>query len=137
MKGFMLLSFILVSAAVQAQSKPVKIVFDITSRDTLTHQTVLRHVMGMAKAYPDSKFEVVVYGGALPMLIAGQSSVADNIRQLEGNSNVTFMVCNQTMQRYGVEKNQLLNNVTIVPDAILQIVLRQGEGWGYIKESHN
>ena len=134
---FMLLSFVLVTAVAQAQSKPVKIVFDITSRDTLTHQTVVRHVAGMAKAYPDSQFEVVVYGGALPMLIADQSSVADDIRQLEGKSNVTFMVCNQTMQRYGVDKSQLLNNVTVVPDAIIQIVMRQGEGWGYIKESHN
>lgn len=134
---FMLLSFVLMTAVVQAQSKPVKIVFDITSRDTLTHQTVMRHVIGMAKSYPDSQFEVVVYGGALPMLIADQSSVADNIRQLEGKSNVTFMVCNQTMQRYGVDKSQLLNNVTVVPDAIIQIVMRQGEGWGYIKESHN
>ena len=129
--------FTLVCAVVQAQSKPVKIVFDITSRDTLTHQTVLRHVVSMAKAYPDSQFEVVVYGGALPMLISDQSSVADNIRQLEGKSNVTFMVCDQTMQRYGVDKSQLLNNVTVVPDAIMQIVMRQGEGWGYIKESHN
>lgn len=132
-----LLLFVVLPSVVQAQAKPVRIVFDITSKDTLTHQAVVRHVTGMSKAYPDSKFEVVVYGGALPMLVKDQSSVAESIQQLAGNNNVTFMVCNQTMNRYHVDKAQLLNNVTIVPDAIIQIVTRQGEGWGYIKESHN
>ena len=32
------------SAIAYGQNKPVKIVFDVTSKDTLTHQAVLRHV---------------------------------------------------------------------------------------------
>ena len=59
-------AFILISFAVMSQEKPVKIVFDVTSADTLTHQTVLRHVSSMAKAYPQSTFEVVIYGEHYP-----------------------------------------------------------------------
>jgi uncharacterized protein len=136
-KNFFVLVLIVIPFLLSAQSKPVKIVFDITSKDTLTHQAVLRHVTGMAKAYPDSKFEVVVYGGALPMVVQGKSSVAKSIRQLEPNKNVAFKVCEVTMKRYQVDKSQLISNVVVVPDAIMEIVTRQGEGWGYIKESHN
>jgi uncharacterized protein len=120
-----------------AQSKPVKILFDITSKDTLTQQTVMRHVSGMTKAYPDAQLEVVIYGGSLPMVIAGKSIVAEAIAQLSTNKNVSFKVCEVTMKRYNVDKSQLLPGIQVVPDAIIEIVTKQGEGWGYIKESHN
>ncbi len=119
-----------------AQTKPVKIVFDVTSGDTLVHQATLRHVSEMAKAYPQSSFEVVVYGGAMPMFVKGKSTVSKAIQKLETNPNVAFKVCEQTMLRYKIDKSQLLTNVGTVPDGILEIVNKQAEGWGYIKEAH-
>jgi len=120
-----------------SQTKPVQIVFDVTSKDTLTHQAVMRHVIGMAKAYPQSKFEVVLYGGSIGMVTKGQSTVARSIEDLSTNKNVSFKVCAVTMKRYGIEQSQLLSGVQIVPDGILEIVNKQSEGWGYIKEAHN
>lgn len=120
-----------------AQTKPVKIVFDVTSADSLTHQAVLRHVSSMAAAYPQSVFEVVVYGSAMPMFVKGRSSVSKAIQKLESNPNVSFKVCEQTMARYKVDKSQLIGNVSTVPDGILEIVNKQAEGWGYIKEAHH
>ena len=84
-KLFIVMYGLLIPLTVVSQTKPVKIVFDITAKDTLVHQTTLRHVSGMAKAYPDSKFEVVIYGGALPMVVKGQSTVAKSIQALENN----------------------------------------------------
>lgn len=133
-KSISLTIFFLIPFAVMAQSKPVKIVFDLTAKDTLSHQATMRHVSGMAKAYPDSKFEVVIYGGALPMVVKGQSTVAKSIQALENNKNVSFKVCAITMKRYNIEPSQLLPSAEVVPDAILEIVTKQSEGWGYIKE---
>jgi uncharacterized protein len=119
---------------VMAQTKPVRIIFDITSKDTVSHQTVLRHVSGMASAYPGSEFEVVVYGAALPMLVKNKSTVQSGMSALASNKNVSFKVCSATMKRYKVDKSELLPGVDVVPDAIIEIVTKQGEGWGYIKE---
>jgi len=130
-------AFVVISSVVMSQEKPVKIVFDITSADTLAHQAVLRHVSGMAKAYPKSTFEVVIYGGALPMVLKNKSSVAKGIQKLESSPNVSFKVCEETMKRYNVDKTQLLSSVGTVPDGILEIVNRQADGWGYIKEAHH
>jgi intracellular sulfur oxidation DsrE/DsrF family protein len=128
---FMMLTFIAWS-----QAKPAKIVFDITSKDTLDHQTVMRHVSMMAKAYPESQFEVVVYGGALPMFLKDQSTVTKGIEELSINKNVSFKACEGTMKRYNADKSMLVPGVGTVPDAIMEIVTKQSEGWGYIKESH-
>ena|SRR5437879_2382835 len=136
MKKLITLWCIAFSFHVTAQNKPVKIVFDVTSGDTLVHQAALRHVTVMAAAYPQSTFEVVVYGGAMTMFVKGKSTVSKAIQKLESNPNVSFKVCEQTMARYKVDKSQLVTNVGTVPDGILEIVNKQTEGWGYIKEAH-
>lgn len=138
MKKYLLLLLILITTMhVWSQTNPVKIVFDITSKDEEAHQTTMRHVKMMAEAYPDAEFEVVVYGGALPMVLKDQSSVSEDIIQLEGNHQVSVKVCEGTMKRYEIDKSQLLPGVSTVEDGILEIVTKQSEGWGYIKETHN
>ena len=118
-----------------AQEKPVKIVFDVTSSNIKVHGAALRHVKGMSKAYPDSKFEVVMYSGAIDMVLKDKSSVAADMEALSKNKNVSFVICEGTMKRHKIDKSQLIPGVTTVPDGILEIVAKQAEGWGYIKES--
>ena len=137
MKAYLGLIFLAFSVIGYAQEKPVKILFDVTSKDSLTHQAVLRHVKGMASSYTTSNFEVVVYGGAIAMFLKDQSTVSKEIETVANNKNVTFAVCAQTMKRHNIDKSQLLPGVVIVPDAIMEIVTKQGEGWGYIKEAHH
>lgn len=127
---------ILFSLTTWAQTKPIKIVFDLTSGDTLDHQTALRHIALEAKAHPDAQLELVVYGKAMPIFVKGKSTVAKAIQELEGNNNVSFKVCEVTMKRAGIDTSQLLSGVEPVPDGILEIISKQGEGWGYIKEAH-
>ena len=127
--------FILVVSA-WGQTPQVKVVFDVTSDDENTHQTVMRHVKLMADAYQDSEFEVVIYGGALPMALSERSSVAEDIAAFKNSDRVSILVCEVTMKRYKVGGSQLLTGVRTVPDGLLEIVTKQGEGWGYIKESH-
>jgi intracellular sulfur oxidation DsrE/DsrF family protein len=137
MKKVIILFLIIVPVAGLAQKKPLQILFDITSKDTLTHQAVLRHVSGMSAAYPDAKLEVVVYGGAFPMVFKNKSSAAHTVQELAQKENVSFKMCAVSMKRFGVDESDLVDGVEVVPDAIIEIVTKQGEGWGYIKESHN
>lgn len=137
MKHYIVAILFFLPVFVMAQSKPVKIVFDVTSRDSLTHQAVLRHVDGMSKAYPDALLEIVIYGGAWPMVVSDNTSTGNTIEKLATKKNVSFKICGITMERFNVEPTELVKGVQIVPDAIIEIVNRQNEGWGYIKESHN
>ena len=137
MNKYTLILFVtLVSSTLFGQQKPVKILFDVSSTDSLVHQSAIRHVELMTNSYKDSQFEVVIYSGALPMVINGKSSVAKQIQQLSANKNVSFKVCEVTMKRQNVDASKLVTGVSVVPDAIIEIVTKQGEGWGYIKEAH-
>lgn len=137
MKSFLIFVFAMaLTIAGYSQAKPVKIVFYVSSADPAVHESTLRHVTEMAKNYPDSKFEVVLYGGSIDMVQNEKSTVSGEIKALASNKNVSFVICEQTMKRKNVASAQLIPGVIIVPDGILEIIQKQQEGWGYIKESN-
>jgi len=124
------LSIILQSSA---QQKPYNIVFDLTTSDTATHQRVIRWINGILVSYPDAKIELVFYGKALDMLVRDKSTVAGDVIKLGTGKKVTFAACEHAMQVFNINKNQLLDGVTTVPDALYELVIKQAEGYGYIK----
>ena len=133
-KYFNLFTALLFATMVFAQEKPVKIVFDVTSNDTAVHKSAMRHVKAMSEAYPNSKFEVVMYSGAMDMVLKGKSSVEEDMEALAKKDNVKFVICEGTMKRHKVDKSQIILGVESVPDGILEIIEKQQEGYGYIKE---
>ena len=137
MKVILTMAMMALCTFVAAQDKPVKIVFDVTSSDESVHETAMRHITMMAKAYPDSQFELVVYSGAINLVRKDKSVVADQVMALEDNENVSIKVCQATMNRHKLKDSDLLPGVASVPDGILEIVQKQSEGWGYIKEAPN
>ncbi|MCZ6594016.1 MAG: DsrE family protein [Bacteroidetes bacterium] len=118
-----------------AQEETVKVVFDVTSSNPKVHQSTIRHVKFMSDAYPNSKFEVVMYSGSIDMVLKDKSTVAEDIEALAKDENITFVVCQGTMKRYKISDSQLIPGLIQVPDGILEIINKQSEGWGYIKES--
>jgi len=119
------------------KEKPLRLIFDVTSSNVKTHQSAMRHVSAMAESFPDSQFEVVVYSGALDMVMSDKSTVEDAILKFADNDNVTFKLCATTMKRGGADKSMLIKGVDVVPNPLVQIYSRQKEGWGYIKETNN
>ena len=119
-----------------AQTSDYKIVFDLTSSDTTDHQSVIRWLNGISQSNADAKLEVVLYGQSLGMVTKDKSTVAEDVRKLTVNKNISFKVCEAAMKRQKIDKTQLLPGVETVPDGIYEITLRQGEGWGYIKAAH-
>src|SRR6187399_3240370 len=116
-----------------AQQKPYNIVFDLTTSDTATHQRVVRWINGILTSHPDAKIEVVFYGKALDMIVKDKSTVSGDVIKLGTDKKVTFAACEHAMQVFNIGKNQLLNGVTTVPDALIELVTKQAEGYGYIK----
>ena len=119
---------------IPAQEKPVKIVFDVTSGDAKVHQAAIRHVKFMSQAYENAEFEVVMYSGSIDMVLKDKSSVAEDLEALAKKDNISFVVCQGTMKRHKVSEDELIPGLTQVPDGILEIIEKQADGWGYIKE---
>jgi len=118
---------------ISGQSKPYNIVFDLTTGDTATHQRIIRWSKGIIESHPDAKIEIVFYGRALDMVVKDRSTVAADVIKLAAEKKVTFAVCEHAMQVFNIQKNQLLNGMITVPDALYELVTKQAEGFGYIK----
>lgn len=132
---FICCSLIFFSQTNYAQ-KDYKVVFDLTSKDTLDHKAVLRWAGEVAKASADAKLEVVMYGQGVHMMVNGKSVVQDAIIKLLANKNVSFKVCAVALKAQGIEQSQLIPGTEVVPDGIYEIISKQRDGWGYIKAVH-
>ena len=120
----------------EAQTKDYKVVFELTSKDTAEHKSVIRWLNGISQSNADARLEVVFYGQSLGMVTKDKSTVAEDIKKLTANKNISFKVCEAAMKRQNIDKSQLLPGVETVPDGIYEIMLKQNEGWGYIKAAH-
>ena len=85
-------AFFLCSFALLAQ-KNYKVVFDLTSGDSLSQQTAVRWMNEVSKAEPTSQVEVVMFGKGTALAVKDKSAVADAVANLASNKNVSFKIC--------------------------------------------
>lgn len=130
-----LVSLLCFSSLLQAQ-KDYKVVFDLTSRDSVDHKNIIRWLNEITAAEPNANLEVVLYGKSLDMVTKDKSVVSNAVQQLASKPNIAFKVCAIAMKNNNVDKGQLIQGVQVVPDGIYEIIAKQKEGWGYIKASH-
>ena len=135
-KIFFLAGVMMIANMIKAQNADYRVVFDMTSKDSINQQAVVRQVNLISKGNADAKLEVVIYGQGLDIAIKGKTSQEAAVTQLLTNKNISFKVCEMSMKRQNVDKSQLIPGVEVVPDGIYEIVLKQKEGWGYIKVAH-
>jgi intracellular sulfur oxidation DsrE/DsrF family protein len=119
-----------------AQSPPYRVVFDLTSKDSLEQKSVMRWVKEITASHAGARLEVVMYGKGFEMVMPGRSSVAADVKAALKNPNTTFAVCEVAMKSNGITLNQLFPGVKTVPDWIYEIISKQSDGWGYIKVMH-
>lgn len=121
---------------VQAQRQPYRVVFDLTSRDTLDQKAVLRWLKEVGTSSPNAQMEVVMYGKGFELVMPDRSPLIADVKEAMKNPNVTFKVCAIALKNNNVDKSQLLPGVQAVPDGIYELVAKQQDHWGYIKVMH-
>ena len=112
-----------------------RVVFDLTSRDTLDQKAVLRWVNEVSTASADAQVEVVMYAKGFE-LVTQESKYAAQVRDAMKNPKVKFIACEVALRNNHVDKSQLLAGVETVPDGLYEIVSKQQAHWGYIKVAH-
>jgi uncharacterized protein len=129
-------AIMLMTAFVHAQVKNYKVVFDMSSKDTVNQQAVVREIGLITGASPDARLEVVIYGQGLDLAVNGRSAQQAAVEKIIRENKATFKICAMTMSRNNIDKSQLVPGVEVVPDGIYEIISKQQEGWGYIKVGH-
>jgi intracellular sulfur oxidation DsrE/DsrF family protein len=138
MKKYFLYIFIMLlkSPFIYSQTGNYKVVFDMSSRDSINQQTIVREIGLITGASPDAKLEIVIYGQGLDLAVKNRSAQQAAIEKIITSNKATFKVCAMTMKRNNIDSTQLVPGVEIVPDGIYEIISKQQAGWGYIKVGH-
>jgi intracellular sulfur oxidation DsrE/DsrF family protein len=121
---------------VRAQRQPYRVVFDLTSRDSLEQKAVLRWLREVGTSSPNAQMEVVMYAKGFELVMPERSAYLADVKEAMKNPNVAFKVCAIALKNNNVDKSQLLPGVEVVPDGIHELVMKQQDHWGYIKVMH-
>ncbi len=120
----------------RAQDKSYRVVFDLTSRDSLDQKAVMRWVGEITAAHPDAQLEVVMYGKGFELVMPEKSAFLADVNRAAKNPNVAFKVCQVALKNNNVDRGRLIADIQTVPDGIYEILMKEREGWGYIKVGH-
>ncbi|HJP60678.1 MAG TPA: DsrE family protein [Gemmatimonadaceae bacterium] len=121
---------------VRPKRDPYRVVFDLTSRDTLEQKAVLRWLREVGASSPDAQMEVVMYGKGFELVMPERSGYTADVQNAMKSPNVKFKVCAIALRNNNIDKSQLLPGVETVPDGIYELVSKQQDHWGYIKVMH-
>jgi uncharacterized protein len=113
-------------------TKVHKIVFQLTSNDTLVHKALLKQVVNALNAAPNAKIEIVCHNNGIEMLTISKTKTAKNIVDLKAKG-VVFAACENTIRERKIDKADIVSEAIFVPSGIIEIVLKQEDGWSYFK----
>lgn len=118
---------------IKTEKKAVhKIIFQITTEDTLAQKALMKQLNNILTLAPDTKVEVVCHGPGLNMLVTDKTPVRDKIGLMK-NKGVEFVACEFSMSERNVSKDKIIPEAAFVKAGIIEIVTKQEEGWSYIK----
>lgn len=112
-----------------------KVIMQVTQGDSLTQLAVIGQIRNIKQQLPDARIEVVCHANSLDMLLKARSKVASHIAEL-AQEDVQFVACENTMARRNSAVKDLISSVSTVPSGLVEIILKQEEGWSYVKGGH-
>lgn len=111
---------------------PHKIIFQLTDGNVDVHEKFLRQLENVLRAAPNAQIEVVTHGMGIDLMRKSTNLYTDRIAALV-EKGVEFMVCENTLSQRKLEKGEFLELSGFVQAGVLEIVIKQEQGWIYIK----
>jgi intracellular sulfur oxidation DsrE/DsrF family protein len=113
-------------------TKKLKVVFQLTSGDTLAQKALAKQLYNFLTAAPNAKIEVVCHNNGISFLQSAVSKQGDKIKELSARG-VDFVACENTLRERKIKREELLKECRTVPAGVVEVVLKQDKGWSYIK----
>ncbi|MEC5144091.1 DsrE family protein [Chitinophaga sp. 212800010-3] len=111
-------------------------VFQITSGERDAQSAMLGQLRNLLRYTDETNtrvaVEVVVHGQAWTMLLAVDNPQAAGVQELH-QRGIRFLICRNTMNSHQLELSLLFPFVEVIPAGVVHLIMRQQEGWGYIR----
>ena len=122
----------------QSTNKMHKVVFEVAIDGTEKWEGALRNVENVLKSLgpKTTQIEVIAHGKGIGMLLAktaaANSAMTATVATLHAN-RVIFAVCENTMKKMQITKDQLVPLATTVDSGVTEVIRKQEAGYAYIK----
>jgi intracellular sulfur oxidation DsrE/DsrF family protein len=125
--------FISFSASSQVMTEEkLKVVFQLTSSDTLVHKALVKQLNNLLTAAPNVRAEVVCHNNGISFLQSAVTKQSAGISELAAKG-IDFVACENTMRDRKIKKEDLVDDIRTVPAGLVEIILKQKDNWAYIK----
>jgi uncharacterized protein len=116
-------------------TKKLKVVFQLTSSDTLAQKSLVKQVRNFLNAAPNAKIEVVCHSGGITFLETATTQQSAKIKELSAKG-VDFVACENAMREHKIKREDLVTDCRTVPSGVVEVVLKQDKGWAYLKAGY-
>lgn len=101
---------------------------EIKARGVLTNIDNLLNDMGDDAV----QVELLANGAGVQVYLRNPGIFQEQIDRLKGRG-VRFVACNNSLRALDIQLKDLMDSVEIVPAGVTELVMKQSEGWAYIK----
>ncbi|WP_291097383.1 MULTISPECIES: DsrE family protein [unclassified Flavobacterium] len=110
-----------------------RVVFQMNSNDPESQKALMNNLQNLKKAWgANVEIEVVTFGPGIELVMTEKSAAAEGIAEMIKNG-VIFVACENTMAKKNITKEELIENVGTVPSGVAEVIIKQEQGWSYIK----
>lgn len=113
--------------------KEYKVVIQLTQNEPAVQKAAFNQVTNIIKALGNVKIELVTHSLGIEMLFK-EAHFSNNLAQLN-KQGVALLVCQNALQARGLHQEDLLPFAKIIPSAVAHLIIRQAEGWSYLRIS--
>ena len=113
--------------------RPYQVVFQMSDSDPSSWSLLLNNVRNTQKGLngQPQTLEIVAFGPGIDML-RFDSIVADRVQEAI-KSGVLVKACETTMKAKHLTREDLQSNLGYVPSGVIELIVRQREGYAYIR----
>lgn len=112
--------------------KAHKIVFQLASADSLTQKGFIRNINNVKEAMPNAQIEIVLHGLGVDILRKNLSIYPEDLQKIAA-SGVKLVICENTLRERKIDKSDFPDFVSYVQAGIAEIILKEEDGWHYVK----
>jgi intracellular sulfur oxidation DsrE/DsrF family protein len=113
-----------------------RVVIQVSDADPKTWNQALNVVANMkanyAKRGTESEIQIVAFGMGIQML-KDDAVVANRVRESMKNGGAQMVACENSMGRFKLTKDMMVDNVTYSETGVIYIIDKQREGWSAVR----
>jgi uncharacterized protein len=130
---FIALHTLSIQKASAQQAPEHKIVMQLASNDTMVWKGLMNNLRNLKEGWGDSlQLEVVAHGPGIELLMHEKTTQLEKIRSMKAKG-IVFYACENTMKEKKIPHESIIPEASFVRMGIGHIVIRQEQGWSYIK----